>query len=184
VIAGNWQLRVRYFLRRIGVPGWLGTLCLVAALAFLSVQVLPAFDHLATLERRQAAAQAKLAQQAGGPGAILTPAQQLAAFYGDFPQGAKIPDVLARIHDIAEEQKLALELGEYALSKAQGGRLDQFRITLPVKGPYPQVRKFAAEALAELPALSLESLSLRREKVAEGAVEGRIVFLLFVEHDS
>ena len=181
--AGAWQARGTYFLRRIGVPGWLGLLSLAAALAFLLVEALPAADRLARLSQRQATAQARLTQQAAEGGtAALTPSQQLAAFYRDFPQGAKIPDVLARIHDIADEQKLALELGEYALTKAQGGRLDQFRITLPVKGAYPQVRKFAAEALVALPSLSLESLSLRREKVAEGTVEGRIVFLLFLEH--
>lgn len=180
-----WQLRAAWLARRIGVPGGTGVATLLGALSLLVVQAIPAVGHLDDLDRQQTAARARLAAPATQPDAAsLTPAQQLAAFYEDFPRGAKIPDVLARINQIAEEEKLALELGEYAFSKAQGGRLDEFHITLPVKGSYPQVRKFAAAALAAHPSLSLESLSLRREKVGEGAVEGRIVFLLFLEHAS
>ena len=180
--AHVWQSRLGYIVRRIGLPGWLGLLSLAAALVFLVIEVLPGVDSLTRIGERVSNAQTRLAYPVNEGGAVLTPAQQLAAFYRDFPRGAKIPDVLARIHDIADEQKLALELGEYALTKTPGSRLDQFRITLPVKGTYPQVRKFAADTLTAIPALSLESLSLRREKVTEGNVEGRIVFLLFLEH--
>lgn len=183
-MKGNaWQAHAAYFSRRAGVPGWLGILGLLAALAFLMMEAIPASQRLAGMVAQKEAAEKRLAQLTGAQrNADLTPAQRLAAFYGDFPQGAKVPDVLASIYETATAQHLALELGEYALTKAPGGRLDQFRITLPVKGPYPQVRKFAAEVLVAHPSLSLESMSLRREKVADGSVDGRIVFLLFLEH--
>jgi Tfp pilus assembly protein PilO len=185
VSAVRWRLLLAYALRRIGPPGWLGCLALLAAALYLVFGTLPTLDRLDQLAARTAAAKARLAEGGAATGAAaLSPAQRLAAFYREFPAGAKIPDVLARLHDIAEAQKLELEIGEYSLAKAQSGRLDQFRISFPVKGPYPQVRRFAADALAALPALSLESFSLRRDKVAEGSVDGRIVFLLFLERDS
>ena len=169
-----------YLIRRGGVPGCLGALCLVAALVFFVLEVMPTTDRVANLASRKQALQARKAQ---GPGLVAhTPAQQLANFYSAFPPGSAIPDVLARIEQIAREQQLELELGEYAMVREPGARLDQLRITLPVKGSYLQIRKLIAEALHTQAALSLESLSVRRAKVAQDAVDGRIVFLLFLEH--
>ena len=168
-----------YLIRRAGVPGCFGALCLLAALVFSVLEVMPATDRLANLELRTVALQERKAQGKGL--VVLTPAQQLASFYSGFPPGAAIPDVLARIEQIASEQQMTLELGEYALVREQGARLDQLRITLPVKGSYLQMRKLVAEVLRAQPALSLESLTVRREKVAQDAVDGRIVFLLFLE---
>jgi hypothetical protein len=162
------------------MPSWLGTVCILAAFVFFVVEVMPASDRLAKFIARAATVKA---QQALGQGAIvLSPAQQLAAFYSSFPQGAAIPDVLAGIYQIATEQQLSLEIGEYAMFREQGARLDQFRITLPVKGSYLQVRKFIGEVLHAQPALSLENFAVRREKLAQDAVDGHIVFLLFLEH--
>ncbi len=175
-----WRGRAAYVVRRGGVPAWLGAGCLLAALVFLGMEVLPASAQLADLRARRVAL---AAQQARGPGlVVLTPAQQLARFYAGFSGGPAIPDALARLYQIATEQQLALELGEYAITREQGARLDQFRITLPVKGSYLQLRRFISAALLEQPALSLESLSVRREKVAQDMVDGRIVFLLYLEH--
>ena len=103
------------------------------------------------------------------------------AFYGAFPKGATIPDWLSKIYTIADQQKLDLEVGEYSLTQAKSGRLDQFRIVFPVKGSYPQIRKFIGAALATAPALALDSLSLKRDKVGDGSVDARIVFLLYLE---
>jgi hypothetical protein len=82
---------------------------------------------------------------------------------------------------MAAAQELSLEVGEYALSQAPEGQLDRYRITLPLKGGYRPLRQFVAQALAAIPALSLESLSLRREQVADAAAEARVVFVLFLE---
>lgn len=175
--------RAVYALRRLGPPGWLGLALLGAACAYLALVALPAAGRLAQLEAQIAADQEKLSNCTAA-GAALSPAQRLASFYGDFPTSERVPDELARLFKFAEAHKLELDVGEYSFVRAQGGRLDQFRITLPLKGSYPDMRAFAAEVLAAVPALSLESVALRREKVADPAVEGRIVFLLFVEHDS
>ncbi|MBI5786539.1 MAG: hypothetical protein HZA64_13885 [Rhodocyclales bacterium] len=173
--------RTLYIVRRLGLPGWLGMALLAAALAGLLLVALPAAGHLARLDAQIAADQEKLSNCTAG-GAALSPAQRLASFYGEFPTSERVPDELARLFKLAETHKLELDVGEYSFVRAQGGRLDQFRIALPIKGSYPDIRAFAAEVLAAVPALSLESLALRREKVADTVVDGRIVFLLFVEH--
>ncbi len=174
------RLQAFYLIRRGGLPGCLGALCLVAALVFFVLEVMPATDRVANLASRRLALQERKAQ--GTSLVALTPAQQLARFYRGFPPGSAIPDVLARIEQIATEQQLDLELGDYAMVREPGARLDQLRITLPVKGSYLQIRKLIAEVLHTQAALSLDSLTVRRAKVAQDTGDGRIVFLLFLEH--
>jgi Tfp pilus assembly protein PilO len=174
-----WSGRLAYLVRRGGVPAWAGLACLAAALVFFLLVIMPTSDLLAQLNYRKQAAQAQQAKGKAEP--VLTPAQQLAVFYKDFPAGSAIPEVLARTYQIAGEQQLALELGEYVMNREQGARLEQFRITLPVKGSYPQVRKFVSEVLLAQPALSLQSLTVRRDKVALDVVDARVVLVLFLE---
>jgi hypothetical protein len=169
-----------YALRRLGVPGWLGLALVVTAIAYLLLVAMPAVARRDQLDAEIASSHEKLSNCITG--AELSPAQRLASFYGDFPTAERVPDELARLFKFAEARKIELDVGEYSFVRAQGGRLDQFRITLPIKGSYPDIRAFAAEALEAVPALSLESLALRREKVADAAVDGRVVFLMFVEH--
>lgn len=171
-----------YGLRRGGLPGWIGLLALAVAGGYAAGTLLPMAEQLGSLERRIAGLAGQLREEGTAQAPAVTTGQQLASFYRDFPAEQGIPDVLARLHDLAAAEELALEVGEYALAPAPEGQLDRYRITLPVKGGYRQVRQFVAQALAAVPALSLESLSLRREQVAEAAAEARIVFVLFLEH--
>lgn len=174
--------RVAYAIRRLGLPGWIGVALIVATGIYLVLVVLPALGVRDRLIGEIAASEEKLSFCTSA--ADMSPAQRLASFYGEFPTAERVPDELARLFKFAEAHKLELDVGEYSFVRAQGGRLDQFRITLPIKGSYPDIRAFAAAALEAVPALSLESVALRREKVAETTVDGRIVFLLFVEHGS
>ena len=176
-----WSARLLYWSRRIGVPGWVGLLALALALALAQWQLRPAQQRLLLLETRTAAAQQRLQQPLSAQPA-LTPTQQLNAFYATFAAQLTVPDVLASLHEVAVAQKLDLDIGEYSLTKEKGLRLDSLRIALPVKGNYVQLRQFAAEALRAQPALALERISIRREKVAEDGGSGRVVFVLFVEH--
>lgn len=173
--------RLVHGLRRLGAPGMAGLVLLLAAGLFAAAVVLPARDRMQQLDRRIAAADAKLQAPAVGAGQPQTPGEQLVAFYQTFPKGTTVPDWLGKIYGIAGEQKLSLDVGEYALTQSQAGRLDRFRISLPIKGSYPQIRRFIAAALATAPALSLESVYFKREKVAEGSVDAKVVFLLYLE---
>lgn len=178
-----WSVTLSYWSRRVGVVGWMGAACMVAALLYFALELVPAARRVRTLGESQAALQLRLTQQSDPQRKVeQSPAQQLASFFEDFPTDTDIPGVLANIYDVAAAHKLALEFGEYSFTPSQNGRLDQFRITLPVKGSYPQIRQFASEVLEAHPALALESLALRREKLAEDVVDGRLVLLLFLEH--
>jgi len=174
------QSALLYAVRRGGTPALLGLLGLLAAAIFFVVELMPAESSLTQLKAQYVSGQVEQAQRKDT--VVLTPAQQLAAFYRDFPQDKIIPDVLSQVYKVAQNQKLPLELGEYAMTKLPGARLDQFRITLPIKGSYLQLRKFLAEVLQAQPALSLQSLTMRREKIAMDGVDARVVLVLFMEH--
>jgi hypothetical protein len=173
--------QIVYRLVHLGWPGALGALLLLAAAAYGLLVARPASDEIGRFDRRIAETQAKLLSLADAGQGALTPAQQLAVFYREFPRGATVPDVLGKIYGVAAEQKLNLDIGEYTMSRAQGGRLDRFRITFPIKGSYPQIRKFVGAAMSTAPALSMESIDIKRDKVGDGIVEARVVFMLYLE---
>lgn len=181
--AALLRRRIAYRLKRLGWPGNLGLALLIAASVYAAV-VFPAADRQAArIDQQLLAARAKQHAAETNPDALRpkTPAEQLTDFYQVFPPGTTVPDWLGQIYAMADAQKLALDIGEYSLTRAPSGRLDRFRIVLPVKGSYPQIRKFIAAALSTAPALALDGIYLKRDKVEESAVDARIVFLLYLE---
>jgi hypothetical protein len=173
--------RLAYAFMRLGLPGVAGLALLLGAAGYALAILLPTVAQIDKLDQRIADATIKLQTAKDAKTAPQTPTEQLLTFYQTFPKGATVPDLLGKIYAIAGEQKLSLEIGEYVLTKSRSGRLDQFRITFPVKGSYPQIRKFIGAALATAPALALESVNMKREKVGDGIADARIVFLLYLE---
>jgi Tfp pilus assembly protein PilO len=182
--AAALQRRLVYQLLRLAWPGWLGLALLAAAAVYAAAVVLPAQGEMVRLGRRVARAEADLRGDAAGQARPLSAGEQLARFYETFPKDTSVPHWLGRLNAIALREGLSLDVGNYALLRNHSARLDRFRITLPIKGSYTQVRKFIAAALASAPALSLESVSFKREKVGDGQVEARVDFLLFLEKNT
>jgi Tfp pilus assembly protein PilO len=171
-----------FHLRHLGLPGKLGLILTAAFLGYLFVVALPAKMHGTQSAQRIAELSMQMdAAARNKANAAMTPAEKLAEFYRAFPKETTIPDWLGKIYAIADKQKLALEIGEYSLTQVKAGQLNQFRIVFPVKGNYPQIRKFIAATLATAPALALDSIDLKRDKVGESVADGRIVFLLYLE---
>ena len=122
--------------------------------------------------RRRAQQSAKAAPQA--------PADKLAAFYDYFPRSAELPDLLQKIFAAARRQSLILEHGEYRALKDSIGKLTGYQVTLPLRGTYPQIRKFVDDALSEVPALSLDSIQFERRKIGEAAVDAKIKMVVYL----
>ena len=179
--AAALQAQLVYHFLRLAWPGWLGTALLLAAIAYAVGVTVPTGREIDQTQRRIGEAQARLQAERSGAPRPLTSGEQLARFYENFPKGSTVPDWLGKLNAIAVKQGLSLDVGNYSLVRNQSSRLDRFRITLPIKGTYPQVRKFIATALATAPALALESVSFKRDKVGDDRVEASVDFLLFLE---
>lgn len=171
--------QLAYWLIRRGWPATLGLALIASAAAYYLLVLIPSITRHQELEQGIAATALRLRDTERHE--ATTPSEQLRAFHRSFPPGTAMPDWLGRIYALAKQHRLELDVGEYTLTPATAGRLDQFRIVFPVRGGYPQIRKFCAAALASVPALALDSLTLKREKVADGSVDARIVFRLYLE---
>jgi hypothetical protein len=75
---------------------------------------------------------------------------------------------------------VALDSGEYRLSRTAGERLARYEITLPLKGSYAQIRGFVADVLAAVPAAVLDEVNLRREGVDSARLDARVRLTLYV----
>jgi hypothetical protein len=175
--------RASYALRRLGWPGCLGFLLAAGGIGHGLLVLVPERERLAELQTSSRADRQRLASEPTLKGGA-SPGQKLASFYGGFPKGSSVADELDRIFKAAAAQKVDLDVGEYSLAHSQEGRLEQYRIVFPVKGSYPDIRAFAASTLAAAPSLALESMTLRREKVLDSLVDGRLVFVLYLERES
>lgn len=162
-------------------PGALGTGLLVVAGAAAGLLLLPARDELVSGDARLTRLERRAAAVRSGAATLpLDPATRRARFYGTLPAEAELTRQVERIYQVAAAEKLSLDRGEYAGAEVAGTGLARHRLVLPVKGSYPQVQRFIAAALAGVPGLVLDDLSLQRPHVADAQVEAKVQLSLFV----
>jgi hypothetical protein len=155
-------LRLRQDLGGIG----LASIVLIlgaAAFAFLAVK---------PLEERNAALAERVAQLSSRsePG---TAAGKVASVYGFLEKPEQPTDWLAKLHGIGAATGVQLKSASYK-THATGSRIERYEIVLPVAGSYPQIRDFLKRSLAEIPVLSVDQLTLKRENQGAGAVQAEL----------
>lgn len=107
------------------------------------------------------------------------PAQQLAAFYRGFPGPERVPALMARVYGAAAQQGLVLEQGDYQLLPVDKLKLNRTVMVFPLKGGYPQIRQFVAQALADVPSLALDGIRFKRQKISDTVLEAELGFTLY-----
>jgi Tfp pilus assembly protein PilO len=93
----------------------------------------------------------------------VQPQAQLAAFYEQLADARQAPEIASRLHAYAHGAGLTLDRGEYRPVPDTSGKFVRYQIVLPVNGSYPQVRRFVADAMRDMPGLALDAISFRRE---------------------
>jgi Tfp pilus assembly protein PilO len=173
---------LRYWIGRLGPAGFAGLALLAAAAITYTASIQPLEVQKAQLRAEVDTTKRRLAEAAQQRGELLpvTAQEKLGAFYAKFPERDATPDLLEMIFAAADEQQVVLEEGEYTPGKAKDIGLDTLRINLPVKGSYPQIRKFIAAALAAVPNLALENVVFKREKVDDGSVDAKVTLVLYL----
>jgi hypothetical protein len=164
----------------LGWPGILGLGLLVLVCGFYFSTLSSEQSRLDDLRQQIAKAREQRAAPADDARGPTTPADKLAAFYGFFPQPGALPDLLEKVFAAAKGQGLQLEHGEYRVLTDNAGGLTQFQLTLPVRGTYPQIRKFMDRAMAEVPTLSLESIQFDRPKVGDSTVDASVKLAVYL----
>ena len=160
-------------LRSLGWPGALAALCLGVA-AVLALHLTPSWqaqsDELAVQQ-----AQLRRALRARGP---VAEAETPARFVAALPPARERQQRLADLLEIGVRLGLEVQRSEQRLATEVGTGLERLRISLPVQGSYAQIRQFLGAALAHDPALSLDSLHLRRAQRDSTVMQADLVWTI------
>jgi Tfp pilus assembly protein PilO len=154
--------------RELGALGLVALAMLAAAGVFHLVSLAPLkakSAHLAQQLARQAAP-----SQAGEP---QSADDRVRALYAFLKKDEQATDWLARLHAIGAATGVQMKSASYRSQNTEG-KIVRYEIVLPVSGSYPQIREFLRRSLEEIPVLSLDQLSLKREKRTDDAVQAEL----------
>jgi len=163
--------RCRAFLRHIGLAGVASLGALLFCAAFYGAALRPAERELAVL--RNASASSSAASRHPRPVALDVRGEVLRRFHSLFPPAENLPDEVERLFALARASNLQLLQGEYRIERRPAG-LTAYRVVLPVRGSYAQIRSFVSELLAGMPIASLDALRFERKKSAEAQLDAQL----------
>ncbi|MBI4207139.1 MAG: type 4a pilus biogenesis protein PilO [Betaproteobacteria bacterium] len=167
--------RVHALLDALGAAGVLGLGVLVSCAFFYFTVMAPAERELAA---QRSAAERFKARSPYQPVSTDARADKLRQFQNLFPPVETLSDQVERLYSLAHNAKLELRQGEYRL-EARGSGLTAYRITLPVRGSYREVRDFVSAVLAEMPITSVDTLRFERKKPSESQLEAQLRLTIY-----
>jgi hypothetical protein len=172
--------RVHALLHRLGPAGVLG----IGVLFFCAPFYLSAVRPVEQEVRAQRLAADRLrAREPYQPVSSGGRAEELRRFYGLFPPAERIPDELGRLYGLAQQAHLELLQGEYRLER-HGEGLMTYRITLPLRGAYPQIREFVGATLKTMPTASLDALRFERKRIGDPMLDAQVRVTLYFRPES
>ncbi len=161
----------------LGIYGMAGVvLSLLCAGLYVGV-VKPAERELSA---QQEASRRMKSRKAVQPVSIDNRSDDLRRFYTLFPTTGKIAPEMQKLWAIAGEYKIDLQQGEYRL-ESTGPGLARYRITLPVRASYAQIRQFVGYILKEIPAMSIDGLRFERKKITDTQLDAQIKLTLYLQ---
>jgi len=169
--------RLLRLLDALGAAGVAGIGVALFCLPFYFSALAPAQAELRKREAIAAAAAAAARQ----PIQITRddPAADLERFYARFPRLDRLDSELQALYAHAKAAHVQLRQGEYRL-EATGGGLAAYRVTLPVRGSYPQLRQFVGHVIKDMPTASLDSVRFERKQAADAELEAQVRLTLYL----
>jgi Tfp pilus assembly protein PilO len=169
------KARLEAALRRLGTAGVLGIGLLLACAGFYVSALAPLEQEAAAqrlaLERLKARTPHRPVSSGGRE-------EDLRRFQALFPSASELTDEVERLHRLARRAGLDLAQGEYRLERRVTG-LWAYRVTLPVRGTYPQFRDFLGAVLKDMPIASIDALRFERKRAAETQLEAQVRVTLY-----
>ena len=149
----------------LGLMGLVALLVFAGAGIFFTTVLQPLKDKNRVLEARASAA---------SPAPAAQSTEKLAAVYQYLDKPESTTDWLAKLYAIGRATGVELQSASYKSAAATGGRLERYEIVVPLTGSYTQMRDFLKRSLAEIPVLSLDQITLKRESRREGTVQAEL----------
>lgn len=163
---------------KVGVAG-IGLLCFASSFYFSAV--LPMRENVLKSEQDWISLSEKHKQQAR----MLV--EKRAASQGGpsvrkVLNGVEAREYLQALHKVAAEAGIGMESVNYRLETNDNHESSRYVISIPVKAAYPAIRTFIDSVLKLSDSLSLDSLSLQRQRATDIVVDADLTFSLrFVE---
>lgn len=167
--------RLNVWLNRLGVAGVLGIGVLLACLGFYLSAVAPATRELAA---QRVATERMYSPRLYKPTKTEERGEELRRFHDLFPPVERLTDELGRLYGLARRSKLELNHGDYRLETPPAG-LWSYRMVLPLRGTYPQIRGFVAAILESMPFASVDGLRFERKQVGEKMLDAQMRVTLY-----
>ena len=151
----------------LGTTGIAAFVLFIAAGAFMALVLQPMNEKNRVLEAR-AGISRDLATVSG-----VNAAEKVESVYEYLEKPEATTDWLAKLYAIGKATGVELQSASY---KTQGaaGRLERYEMTIPLTGSYTQMREFLKRALVEIPVLSLDQVTLKREHRREGMLQAEL----------
>jgi hypothetical protein len=172
-----WLAWSRYYSTRLAWPGLLGFVLLLGAAAVQVAGVVPMRQRNESLRLEGERLRERVAVQAEA----LPPID--VHTLATLPNGDALIPLVASVHALAGRRQVSLEQGEYAWQADSGGHTGRYRMTFPARGRYPQLRGWAADVMAEWPALALDEFDVRRDTIGNENIEAQVRFSVRVGED-
>lgn len=177
-------LQLRWEATRLGTIGKIGLGLFVMGIVLLIAAVLPQETTLQTLKERAETLQTQSlvpSQGASRPSQKIGDNQALQIFYEFFPQIDSTPFWVRELARIAKKQRVEINSSDYRLVQEKGERLARYEMILPVRGSYPQIRAFIADALQAVPAIAVTGMVIKRENITTEQLDVRLEINLYLD---
>lgn len=163
------RARLRILLRRIGAIGVLGLAVLLSCAAFYAATLRPAERELAAARATPGSASSRHLI----PVALDARSEDLRRFHALFPPAENLASELERLFALARASGLELPQGEYRIERRPAGPI-AYRVALPVRGSYVQIRAFVGAVLTGVPVASVDALRFERKKSAGALLDAQL----------
>jgi hypothetical protein len=158
-----WKIR-----DELGLTGLAALFLFAAAGVFFTLVLQPMKDKSQALESRAS----RVRDAAPGPAGNAS--EKVGAVYEYLKKPETTTDWLAKLYAIGSATGVELQSASYKTQATPGTNLERYEIVVPLSGSYTQMRDFLKRSLAEIPVLSLDQISLKRESRREGTVQAEV----------
>lgn len=176
-------LDLRSVWQQLGWPGRGGAAALLAGLVWVLLLAPARQAALDDLQVRVEAARTevqRLQRGARSHGAAVAAAPTAQAFEAAFPAAAEREARIAALWQQAQQHGLVPARSEFRLADEPGLGLLRYRIVWPVTAAYASLRAGIAAALANDPALALDTLELTRSDERPGLLTAQLTWSMWM----
>lgn len=156
---------MKNIVERIGVAGVAAIGLLAAALFFSNFMVKP-------LEQKNLSL-TEAATRQGRKADSAQSGEKVAAVYEYLRKEEDTTDWLAKLHGIGTATGIQMRTASYRTQPTEG-RIVRYEIVLPVAGSYGQIRDFLKRAALEIPVMSIDQVTLKKEEKKGGSLHAEM----------